>query len=222
MSAVSIWPGLGSCLCYRSAVPFLKSLPEKASLYDVFQAHPNTSRPLLEYHEVLLRGDSPLTVAQRELIAAYVSGLNACRYCHGIHSRVAGAFGVDAAMLEQLIDDVDASGVAEELKPLLRLARKLTLTPSRMSRADAEAVFAVGWNDRALHDAVSICALFNFMNRLVDGLGIDVDEEYFDLSAKRLHEGGYGLLADSLGGGTKGGGTEAGETAGGETEGSGA
>jgi len=182
-------------------VSFLKSLPEQASLLDVFQAHPGTSRPLLEFHEVLLRGESPLTVAQRELIAAYVSGLNACRYCHGIHSLVAGAFGIDEDLLKQLIEDVDATAVAEEMKPLLRLARKLTVTPSRMTRADAEAVFAVGWDDRALHDAVSVCALFNFMNRLVDGLGIEVGDEYFDLSARRLHEHGYAYLAEGLGAG---------------------
>lgn len=177
---------------------FLKSLPEGASLFDVFQAHPDTSRPLLEFHEVLLRGESPLSVAQRELIAAYVSGLNACRYCHGIHSRVAGAFGVDAALLEQMVEDVDASAVAEEMKPLLRLVRKLTVTPSRMTPADAEAVFAVGWDDRALHDAVAVCALFNFMNRLVDGLGIDAGEDYYDLSAARLHERGYAFLAENF------------------------
>lgn len=179
-------------------MPFLKSLPERASLFEVFQAYPNTAKPLLDFHEVLLRGESPLTVAQRELIAAYVSGLNACSYCHGIHSRVAEAFGVTAELLAQLIDDVDSSSVAEEMKPLLRLARKLTLTPSRMTPADAEAVFAVGWDDRALHDAVAVCALFNFMNRLVDGLGIKADSEYFDLSAQRLHEHGYAFLARGL------------------------
>jgi AhpD family alkylhydroperoxidase len=41
-----------------------------------------------------LRGPSPFTVAERELIAAYVSGLNACGYCHGIHRVTADAFGV--------------------------------------------------------------------------------------------------------------------------------
>ena len=41
-----------------------------------------------------------------------------------------------------------------------------------MTQADADAVFAAGWNDQALHDAVSTCALFNFMNRLVEGHGI--------------------------------------------------
>jgi hypothetical protein len=61
-------------------------LPEKATLLDVFRMFPETNRPLLEFHEVLLRGASPFTEAERELIAAYVSGLNGCRYCHGVHA----------------------------------------------------------------------------------------------------------------------------------------
>ncbi|MGH4017277.1 MAG: hypothetical protein ACRDSL_25785 [Pseudonocardiaceae bacterium] len=65
----------------------LPSLPENATLLDVFRAYPDTARPLLDYHQVLLRGPSPLTVAERELIAAYVSGLNVCGYCHGIPHR---------------------------------------------------------------------------------------------------------------------------------------
>jgi hypothetical protein len=65
------------------------------------------------------------------------------------------------------------------MKPLLRYVGKLTLTPSRMIPADAEAVFQAGWDERALHDAVSVCALFNLMNRLVDGLGIQAGEDYF-------------------------------------------
>jgi alkylhydroperoxidase family enzyme len=65
---------------------YLWSLPERAVLRDVFAAFPVTSRPLLEYHQALLRGPSPFSVAERELIAAYVSGLNACGYCHGVHT----------------------------------------------------------------------------------------------------------------------------------------
>lgn len=180
-------------------MPFLRSLPGSASLFDVFEAHPHVSRPLLHLHEVLLRGESPLTVPQRELLAAYVSGLNVCGTCHGLHRRVAAAFGVDEGLLEELVDDVDASAVAEEMKPLLRLARKLTLTPSRMTRADAEAVFAVGWDDRALHDAVSVCALLNYVNRLAQGLGLETGDEELPHDARVLHERGYAaLLGDEL------------------------
>jgi alkylhydroperoxidase family enzyme len=89
-----------------------------------------------------------------------------------------------------LLDDIDTAPVDERLKPVLRYLGKLTLTPSRMTTADAEAVFAAGWDDRALHDAVSVCALFNLMNRLVDGLGVTVGDDYQAASARRLADRG--------------------------------
>jgi alkylhydroperoxidase family enzyme len=58
---------------------WLKSLPSNSRLFEVFQAFPETARPLIEYHEALMRGLSPFTVG-RELIAAYVSGLNSCGF----------------------------------------------------------------------------------------------------------------------------------------------
>ncbi|SDN34066.1 uncharacterized peroxidase-related enzyme [Lentzea albidocapillata subsp. violacea] len=159
-------------------MPYLPSLPENAALLDVFRAYPDTAGPLIDYHEVLLRGPSPLSVAERELIAVYVSGVNSCGYCHGVHTATAAAFGIPGTTLTGLLADIDTSPVNEPLKPLLRYVGKLTRTPSRMTRADADAVFAAGWDERALHDAVSVCALFNFMNRLVEGLGISASTDY--------------------------------------------
>src|SRR5262245_10721096 len=131
---------------------YLPSLPGDAVLLDVFRAYPGTSRLLLQYHQALLRGPSPLTVAERELIAAYVSGLNACRYCHGVHTATAQAFGISEGTLGALLDDVGAAPVAERLKPLLRYVGKLTLTPAKITPGDAEAVLAAGWEEQALHD----------------------------------------------------------------------
>lgn len=74
------------------------------------------------------------------------------------------------------------------MKPLLRHVRTLTLSPARA--ADAEAALAAGWDEKALHDAVSVCALFNLMNRLVDGLGVTAGEDYFATSAHRLADAG--------------------------------
>ncbi|MPZ97627.1 MAG: peroxidase [Propionibacteriales bacterium] len=177
---------------------YLPSLPDDAMLLDVFGAYPDTARPLLQYHQVLLRGPSPLTVAQRELIAAYVSGLNSCGYCHGIHTAVAETFGVPAATLTALLDDLDTAEVTEPMRPLLRYARKLTLTPTLITPADAEAVLAAEWDERALHDTVAVCALFNFMNRYVDGLGVTANPARTTLSADRLTSIGYASLLDLL------------------------
>jgi uncharacterized peroxidase-related enzyme len=172
-------------------MPFLRSLPEHAMLLQVFQAYPETSKPLVEYHEVVMRGPSPFTLAERELIAAYVSGVNACAYCHGVHTATAEAFGVPAGLLEAALSDLDSAPVDDKLKPVLRYVGKLTATPARMTQADADAVFDAGWPEKALHDAVMVCALFNFMNRMVDGHGIRADESYYAISGNRLHDVGY-------------------------------
>jgi uncharacterized peroxidase-related enzyme len=180
-------------------VSHLPSLGDDAVLVDVFRRFPDTAGPLLDYHQVLLRGPSPLTVAQRELIAAYVSALNACQYCAGVHTATAAAFGVDEDLVTALVADVDTAQVEESMRPMLGLVRTLTLSPARVRDAEIAAVYAAGWNEQALHDAVSVCALFNFMNRLVEGLGIVATPEYFRTSSRRLAaQAGYAGLRDML------------------------
>jgi uncharacterized peroxidase-related enzyme len=132
---------------------YLPSLPDDAVLLDVFRAYPEIYRPLLDYHQALLRGPSPLSVAERELTAAYVSGLNACRYCHGVHQATAQAFGIGDGTLAALLADVSTAPVPERLKPLLRYVGKLTVSPAKITPADAQAVLDAGWEERALHDA---------------------------------------------------------------------
>jgi len=176
-------------------VAHLESLPDNAVLMDVFRAYPATSRPLLDYHEVVMRGPSELTAGERELIAAYVSGLNACAYCHGVHTVTAEACGVAAGVAPAAVADLDAAPVGEKLRPILRYVGKLTRAPSSVTRADADEVRAAGWSDQALHDAVMVCALFNFMNRMVEGHGVQAGTDYFQKSGRRLEELGYAGLA---------------------------
>lgn len=170
---------------------YLPSLGSRATLLHVFRAFPETSKPLIEYHEILLRGRSPFTEAQRELIAAYVSGLNQCRYCHGVHTATAERLGVQKGVIPRLIDDIDAASIADEMKPVLRYARALTERPASITQAHADAILAVGWDESAVFHTVAVTALFNFMNRLVEGLGIEFDEAYTRDSSQRLAEHGY-------------------------------
>ena len=179
-------------------MPFLPSLRPGSSLLDVFRAFPDTSKPLLEFHEVLLRGPSPFTEAERELIAAYVSSLNRCRYCQSVHTATAERLGVPQGAIGEIIGGLEAAPVSEKMKPVLRYARKLTETPAGVTRADAEAVLAEGWDETALYHTVAVTALFNFMNRLVDGLGIELDQAYVKPAAERLASRGYRALIEML------------------------
>jgi len=76
--------------------------------------------------------------------------------------------------------------------------RKLTLSPSHLVAADAQAVFAAGWDKQALHDTIGVVCLFNFMNRFADGRGIKGDTGVFAARGKALMEGGYDPLLETL------------------------
>ncbi len=177
---------------------FLKSLPPEAGLLQIFQAFPETARPLLEYHEVLLRGESSFSAAERELIAAYVSGLNNCEYCRAVHSQTAIALGTSADSMARFTSNPKNADVDLRMQPVLAFVRKLTLSPGKITAADVDPIIAAGWNDRTVHDATAICALFNLMNRLVNGLGVEAPEAYTKLAAERLATGGYAQLLEFL------------------------
>lgn len=179
-------------------MPFLPSLAARANLIDVFKAFPETSKPLIELNEALLRGPSPFTEAERELIAAYVSGLNGCRYCHGVHTATAERLGVPPGAIRRLLGSPGSPELPAKMKPILRYAEKLTYSPNGVTQADAEAVFAAGWNEAALYYTVAVTALFNFMNRLVEGLGIALDPAYVGPAAERLADHGYLPLIQML------------------------
>jgi uncharacterized peroxidase-related enzyme len=169
-----------------SPVPHLPSLPDDAVLADVFRRFPDHAAPLADYVQRLMRGPSPLSVAQRELIGAYVSGLNASGYCQSVHTAIVASQGIEEQLVAALVDDLATAPVEERMRPVLALARTLTLTPAKAGDAEVAAVYAAGWDERALHDAVSVCGLFNMMNRLVEGLGITATPEQHRVAAKRL------------------------------------
>lgn len=58
---------------------------------------------------------------------------------------------------------------------MLEYADKLTRTPSAMTAADVARLRTVGFDDRAIHDVCAIVAYFAFVNRIADGLGVELE-----------------------------------------------
>ncbi|MHA6288132.1 carboxymuconolactone decarboxylase family protein [Maricaulis sp. CAU 1757] len=153
---------------------YYPSLDEGDHLEALWRRFPRGVAPLLDLHDALLRAPGDLAIADRELIAAYVSGLNACRFCYGAHRTMAEAFGHAPDFVETLVSDgPQAAGVEPRLVPLLAYVRQLTEAPARVTAADTEAVLAAGWSEDALYLASQITALYAFMNRILDGAGIE-------------------------------------------------
>lgn len=156
-------------------MPFISSLPDIAHLSDVFAKFPQNVASLMAYTDGILRGEGELSVGEREMIATYTSGLNACTFCYGSHQVYAELFGIDGALIDAMIADLDTAPISDKLRPLLAYVRKLNDLPSRLVQADADAVYAAGWGERALYEAVQVNALFNMMNRIIEGTGVNFD-----------------------------------------------
>ena len=155
---------------------------------------PETAGPLSELTEVLLRGPSTLTRGERELIAAYVSALNDCRYCSSSHSACAAAqLPGGMAVVEQVRADPATAPVSAKLKALLAIAAAVAhgghaVTPGQVARARA-----AGATDVEIHDTVLIAATFCMFNRYVDGLATIApnDPAAYTAGAQRLVTQGY-------------------------------
>jgi uncharacterized peroxidase-related enzyme len=181
-------------------MPFLPSIEVEDKVPHVLAKFLNgTQMPLLNFHQALLRGESQFSVEQRELMAAYVSGVNSCRYCYGAHSEVAMQFGIPESVLTALLDDFDNADIDSKLRPVLAYMKKLTKTPTQMTQADAQTILDAGWSEQAFYDAVSICCLYNFMNRFVEGLGLTPVPEQFAFEGKMIVDGGYNSMAEAFG-----------------------
>jgi uncharacterized peroxidase-related enzyme len=65
---------------------------------------------------------------------------------------------------------------------MLEYAWKLTRTPHRMAEGDVTALREAGFDDTAILDICQITGYFNFVNRLADGLGVELEDYWTDES----------------------------------------
>ena len=157
---------------------------------------PETGKPLYELVQVLLRGESPLSEAERELIAAYVSHLNDCMFCTNSHAAASKClFGDKKNIVDDVLEDMQHSAVSDKLKALLHIAGKVQVLGNEVLPADIEAARNFGADDREIHDTVLIAATFSMFNRYVDGLAsfTPTDPAEYEAMGKRMAEKGYVL-----------------------------
>ena len=161
---------------------------------------PDTGKPLYELAQILLRGESPLSQAERELIATYVSSQNSCTFCTMSHAAAARSlFGPDRDVVDFTLSEYETAPISEKMKALLTIAGHVQTDARTVSDADVTRAREHGATDRDIHDTVLIAATFCMFNRYVDGLATlsPTDPAVYEPMGERLAQHGYALPASN-------------------------
>lgn len=153
---------------------------------------PETGKHLYDLAQVLLRGESPLSQSERELIAAYVSQRNDCMFCMNSHAAAARClYGENENLVDEVLTDMNRSDISNKLKTLLTIAGKVQILGTEVKAEDISAAHDSGATDREIHDTVLIAAAFSMFNRYVDGLATYTpdDPEIYKEMGKRMANG---------------------------------
>ena len=145
--------------------------PAQPGILALFQFRPETAGALLGLGETLLRGPSPLSPGDRELIAAFVSRQNGCSFCELSHGATAGAQlpGGMPAVTAALADPA-AAPISPRMTALLAIAAAVRHSGDSVTPELITAARETGATDVEIHDTVLISAAFCMFNRYVDGL----------------------------------------------------
>ena len=131
-----------------------------------------------DHYEELMKGDSGLTKAEREMIAVVVSVANRCTYCISAHSAALRKLTKDPALSDAIAVDFATAPLSEKDRAMLDYALKLTLHVTEMLEADVTALREAGWSDEDVMDIAEVTGMFNLTNRMASGLGWEPNPEY--------------------------------------------
>lgn len=138
-----------------------------------------------------MRGPSAWSVADRELMAAYVSKVNGTAFCIGAHTATAAQAYQDSAKVQAVLTDLDSAPIEDGLRAILRLLGTLT-REGAVTAQDVRDTLSAGVSRQQIEDALAVCAAFNLTDRLADALAFEIlTPTGFEAGAKYLLKRGY-------------------------------
>lgn len=162
------------------------SIKEESTIIDVFMENKKRYMMMLSFAQEVLREPSSLSPQDREIIAAYTSYLNGCKFCYGSHRLFAESIDADIDVLDNGI-----KSIPNRLTTIFNLVEQLTKHPSSMTKRLYDDCYEAGFTQEQVKDAIAVCSAFNFFNRIVEGHGVQENSESWAPSAQQINKVGY-------------------------------
>jgi uncharacterized peroxidase-related enzyme len=155
-----------------------KSRGKVAEVHKAQSLNPKTITSHMDLYMSIMFDDSPIKRVHREMMAVVVSKTNDCEYCITHHLHAVQAYWKDEEKADCLRQNFNECDLSTKELALCEYAVNLTKSPGKSREMEyAEKLRNQGFTDREILDATLVVAYFNFVNRIVLGLGVELEEE---------------------------------------------
>ena len=138
-----------------------------------FATHPPLLEQMIALASTLLFTESHLSRKIKEMIATYISALNACPYCLDSHASFLRTQGGNDELLQALSNaNLDSPSLHLKERRMLDFVGKVTIESHKISPDDINLMKGVGWDQQEIAEAVHIAALFACFNRVANAFGL--------------------------------------------------
>ena len=175
-------------------MPHINVDPNLPGIRSLMAFSPETATPMGKLANLMLRTNEGLSMAEREMIAAYVSYLNDCFFCQNVHGAMAGHYmQCDIQQIDAVKNDFTSTPLSDKMKALLSIAGSVQKSGNQVTAQQIEQAKNAGATDKEIHDTVLIAAAFCMYNRYVDGLATWAphDRQFYVNRAPQRAEEGY-------------------------------
>ena len=139
---------------------------------------PDQLRLFMDYHDVLMDADEPLTKAEREMIVVATSAEWKCLYCVVAHGAILRIRAKDPLISDYLATNYRQAAITDKQRAMLDYCVLLSVDPAEVDEAAHDELRSAGWSDDAIWDMTAITAFFAMSNRMVHGVGIPPNAEF--------------------------------------------
>ncbi len=154
-------------------------LEKRGKIANVMKIHsliPEALKNHLDLYLTIMFKKPGLKRWERELIAVVVSKINMCRYCLAHHSQALAKY-LGMYRVQRFVEKLDDDAFDERIREIIRYTIKLTKTPYDIDEGDIDRLREAGLSDEEILNTNLIISYFNFVNRIVSGLGVEFTEE---------------------------------------------
>jgi uncharacterized peroxidase-related enzyme len=149
-----------------------------AEVHKIQSLRPESIVKHIDLYMEIMFSKSELSRTHREMMAVVVSMANQCSYCATHHGSALNHYWKNSEKLELLKDDFHSLDLSEKELGLCKFARLLTLQPESNKKTDlTRDLKESGLSDAAILDATLVVSYFNFVNRMVLTLGVEIETD---------------------------------------------